>query len=338
MKKLLIVFSVLFLLTGCGKKEIRGEVLSVSNEGQYVQLMVRTDNDRQVRILADGNTHVYSFAAPEDCERLLSGDLSRPIISASRMHRQNGAWLAEMICVESLELPEGYTLKDGTRLTVRKDYANTIYIAPDGTELLREQDPIGPDNVHTGNAPSLSELEPKVRQAILFHYEDLGLLYDLDAEIEKVYQWYLNTTDGEPFYSCLLSQDISPTAANDHLLWYTSYTTVPVDGKVHQQFQQNTIFDRNTGAVIDLAELFTCTEAEAAKAILDVSGMPDTELRREMEQKFRFEYLNFDSNAMNVCFPAGSLVNHPSGDYILGILYGDIPDILHPWAIPEIPS
>lgn len=338
MKKLLIVFSVLFLLTGCSKKEIRGEVLSVSNEGQYVLLVVQTDDDRQVRILADGNTHVYSFAAPEDCEGLLSGDLSRPVISVSRMHRQNGGWLAEMICVDSLELTEGYTLEDGTRLTVRKDYANTIYIAPDGTELLREQDPIGPDNVYTGGTPSLSELKPEARQAILSYYEEIGLLYDLDAEIEKVYQWYLNTADGEPFYSCLLSQDISPTAANDRLVWYASYTTVPVDGKVHQQIQQNTIFDRETGAVVDPTELFTCTAQEVARAILDVSGMPDTELRREMEQKFRFEYLNFDSDAMNVCFPAGSLIGHSSGDYILGIRYADIPNILHPWAIPEIPS
>ena len=338
MKKLLIALSVLFLLTGCGKKEIRGEVLSVSDEGQYVQLVVRTDDDRQVRILADGNTHVYSFAAPEDCEGLLSGDLIRPVISASRMHRQKGAWLAEMICLDSLELPEGYTLKDGTRLTVRKDYANTIYIAPDGTELLREQDPIGPDNVHTGNAPGLDELNQEAQQAILSYYEDLGLLYDLDAEIEKVYQWYLNSADGEPFYSCLLSQDISPAAANDRLVWYTAYTTIPVDGKVHQQIWQNTIFDRNTGAVMDPEELFTCTEREAASAILDASQMPDTELRQEMEQEFRFEYLNFDSDTLIVCFPAGSLVNHPSGDYILGIPYVDLPGILHPWAIPEIPS
>ena len=334
MRKLLIVLSVLFLLTGCGKQEIRGEVLSVNNEGQYVQLLVRTDDDRQVRILADGNTHVYSFAAPEDCEGLLSGDLIRPVISVSRMHRQNGAWLAEMVCVESLELPEGYTLKDGTRLTVRKDYANTIYIAPDGTELLREQDPIGPDNVYTGGIPSLSELKPEAQQAILSHYEDLGLLYDLDAEIEKVYQWYLNATDTDPFYSCLLSQDISPTAANDRLVWYASYTTIPVDGKVHQQIQQNTIFDRNTGAVMDPKDLFTCTEPEAASAILDASQMPDTELRREMEQKFQFEYLNFDNNTLMACFPAGSLVNHPSGDYILGIPYEDLSGILHPWAIP----
>lgn len=334
MKKLLIVLSVLFLLTGCGKNEIYGEVLSVTNEGQYVQLVIRTDNDRQVRILADGHTHVYSFAEPDNCKGLLSGDLIRPVISVSQMHRQNGAWLAEMICVESVELPEGYTLKDGTRLTVRKDYANTIYIAPDGTELLREQDPIGPDNVHTGDAPSLSELEPEVRRAILAHYDEIGLLYDLDVELEKAYQWYLEAEEGNVFSSCMVSQDICPTAANDALIWYSAYVTHPISDGLHEETSVHTIFDRKTGAVVAPADLFTCSETEAAGRILDAAQMPDTELRREMEKAFRFEYLNFNSDALEVCFPAGSLLNEHL-DHYLGIDYGNLTGILHTWAIPD---
>ena len=335
MKKLLVLISVLFLLTGCSQKEISGEVVSVSNEGQYVQLVVRTADDRQIRVLADGHTHVYSFAGPDYYKDLLSGDLIRPMVTVSRMRRQNDAWLAEMICVDSLELPKDYILKNGTPLTVRKDYANTIYIAPDGTELLREQDPIGPANVYTGNAPALDELNPEVRNAILSYYEELGLLYDLDSEIEKVYQWYLNAKDGASFHSCLLSQDICPTAANNRLIWYTAYVTRPIENGLHEMTSSHTIFDRETGAVVEPASLFTCSEAEAAKVILDLSGMPDTELRREMEEKFRFEYASFDSGALSVCFPAGSLISHPNGDYVLGIHYEDLTDVLHPWAIPS---
>ena len=334
MKKLLIVLSVLFLLTGCGKKEIYGEVLSVTNEGQYVQLVVRTDNDRQVRILADGHTHVYSFAEPDNCKGLLSGDLISPVISVSQMHRQNGAWLAEMICVESVELPEGYTLKDGTKLTLRKDYNYTIYIAPDGTELLREQYPVGPDNVYTGDAPSLSELEPEVQQSILSYYEEIGLLYDLDAELEQAYQWYLKTEDGEPFYSCMVSQHIDPTAANDRFVWYSAYVTHPIKDGLHEETSVHTIFDRKTGAVVAPADLFTCSETEAANRILDAAQMPDTELRREMEKAFRFEYLNFHSNALDICFPAGSLIGEQTNHY-LGIDYGNLTGILHTWAIPD---
>ena len=334
MKKLLIVLSVLFLLTGCGKNEIYGEVLSVTNEGQYVQLVVRTDNDRQVRILADGHTRVYSFAEPDNCKGLLSGDLISPVISVSQMHRQNGAWLAEMICVESMELPEGYTLKDGTKLTLRKDYNYTIYIAPDGTELLREQYPVGPDNVYTGDAPSLSELEPEVQQSILSYYEEIGLLYDLDAELEQAYQWYLKTEDGEPFYSCMVSQHIDPTAANDRFVWYSAYVTHPIKDGLHEETSVHTIFDRKTGAVVAPADLFTCSETEAAGRILDAAQMPDTELRREMEKAFRFEYLNFNSDALEVCFPAGSLIGEQTNHY-LGVEYEYLTGILHPWAIPD---
>ena len=335
MKKLLILLSVLFLLTGCGKKEIYGEVLSVTKDGQYVQLVVRTGDERQVRILADGNTHVYSFAAPDDCKGLLSGDLIRPVIRASQLRRVQGVWLAEMICVDSLELPQRYTLDDGTVLTVRKDHSNTIYIAPDGKELLREQDPIGPDNVSVGGLPTFDMLAPAVQEAILAYYDEQELLYNLDAEIEKTYQWYLDSSDGKPFSSSLLSQHISPTAANNRLLWYITYVTRPLDGNLHQETRIHAIFDRQTGAVVEAASLFACSEAEAARVILDVCGMPETELRREMEQKFRFDYLNFSNDAMDVCFPAGSLVNHPDGDYILGIHYEDILNILHPWAVPD---
>jgi AcrR family transcriptional regulator len=53
------------------------------------------------------------------------------------------------------------------------------------------------------------------------------------------------------------------------------------------------------------------------------------------EKNFSFDYLTFESNTLGVCFPAGSLMGHPSGSYMLGIRYEDISHILHPWAIPD---
>ena len=333
MKKWIMILSLAILLTGCGKKNITGEVLSVSSEGQYAQLILQTEEGKQIQILADGHTHVYSFAAIE--EGLLSGELINPVITAYDLKRQNGGYLADRICVESVELPQKYPLPDGTGLTVRKDYNFTIYIAPDGTEILREQDPIGPENVSVGGIPSLDTLPDNTQTAILFYYEALGSRYDLDAELERAYQWYLESDSENPFYSCMLSQDISPTAANNRLVWYAAYTTTPADGKTHHQTQLNTVFDRQTGAVVDPADLFTCSESVSIEALLDASGMPDTELRQEMEKNFSFDYLTFESNTLGVCFPAGSLMGHPSGSYMLGIRYEDISHILHPWAIPD---
>lgn len=335
MKKLIMILSILLLLTGCGRdKTISGEVVSVTNEGQHVRLTVRTEKEKEIPVLVGENALVYSFSGVVPHEQLLTGELIRPIVTAYDLCRADGAWLADRVCVESIQLPEGYTLSDGTELTVRRDYIYTTYMTADGVELLREEEPVGPDNVSVGGLPSLADLSGEAQQAIMAHYAELGLLYDLDEEIEKAYREYLAAEDKSAFQSCLLSQHISPSACSGKLIWYSAYVTRPVGSGLHQQTSSHTVFDRKTGARIDTASLFLCSEAEAARVILDASGMPDTQLKREMEKAFRFDYLNFHSGALDVCFPAGSLSSQNT-DHILGIDYEALTDILHPWAVPD---
>jgi len=333
MKKLLYILLMAFLLTGCGKnQEITGEVLSVSARDGYTALTVV---GREVPVLAGEDTHIYSFSGRISPEKLLSGELVRPIIRAYGLQKQDDGWFAQWICVESIQLPEGYRLPDGTELTVRINYTHTTYMMPDGTELLWEQEPVGPGNVHVDGLPSLMELSPEAQKAITAHYEDQELLYDLDAEIERAYQEYLIWDDDTPFYASHLEQHISPTAANENLIWFAAHVTRPTGMGQHQMTSTSTIFHRETGALVATGELFTCEEAAAGKILLDVSGMPDTQLRREMEAAFRFEYLNFQGNALEVCFPAGSLASQSTQDHLIGIHYEDIRDILQPWAIPD---
>lgn len=333
MKKTAIIIFLLLLLTGCSKKEICGEVISVTGNGPYTQLTVRRTDGRQTQILADDSTIVYSFSGID--QSLLSGELLRPMITAYELRRHDGAWLSERICVESVQLPEGYTLSDGTELTVRRDYHHTIYITPDGTEILLEQEPIGPGNIHTGGVPSLADLPQTAQDAITAYYRELGLLYNLDEEIEKIYRNYLETQDKSSFQSRLLAQDICPTAASEKLIWFGAHVTLPLDNGLHHQTSIHTIFDRQTGDIVDPASLFLCTEEALIRTILDLSGMPDTELRREMETAFRFDYLEFNSYALDVSFPAGSLPSQNT-DHILGVHYEKLGSILHPWAIPTL--
>ena len=334
MRKFLIIFLLMLLLTGCGKKEIYGEVISVSINGPYVKLLVRTPEDRQIRLLADGHTHVYSFSDGEYFKGLLSGKLIRPVITAYDLKKQDGAWLAERICVESHQLPTGYTLSDGTVLTMRRDYTHTSYLAPDGTEILREQEPIGPDNVYVGTAPSFDTLNPDAQKAILSYYKETGLLYDLNSELESAYRQYQQTGSKEPFDSALLSQEIVPTAANETLLWYSIYVTYPIGNGLHQQTGLHTVFSRDSGAVVDPADLFSEGKEAVIRTILDASGMPDTQLRQEMESAFRFEYLQFYPDGLEVRFPAGSLITQ-TNDHFLSAGYEDLDSIIYPWAIPE---
>lgn len=331
MKKLLLMIPLLLLLTGCGSngKVIYGEVASVKRKGDYIALTIVGKDDI---VLSDGKTMIYSFFGIE--EGLLDGKLIRPFITAYDLKWKPDGYYSDRICVESVILPEPYILEDRTELTIRKDLTQTSYYTPEGIDILWEQEPIGPHNVSVGGLPSLDMLSSQAQEAILAHYENLGLLYDLDAELEKAWQAYQACENKQLFQAHHLSQDISPSAANDHLVWYSVYVTRPVGDGLHQQSSTHTVFDRETGNVVKTADLFACTEKELGKRILEIVQMPDTELSREMEKAFRFEYLNFNSNALDVCFPAGSLISQNT-DYLLGIEYEALAGFIHPWAIPD---
>ena len=329
MKKLLLIIPLLLLLTGCGGKVIYGEVQSITPKGDYLELTIVGKEDT---VLADDNTMVYSFAGIE--EGLLDGELIRPYITAYDLRWTPEGTYSDRICVESVILPEPYVLEDGTKLTVRKNYSHTTYFSPNDIDILWEQEPAGPHNVSVGGLPTFDMLSEQAQKAILAYYEEQGLLYDLDAELEKAFQEFLSMGNPVNFQSHHLSQDISPTAANEKLIWYSIYVTQPVGDGLHHQTSTHTVFDRNTGEVVNTAELFQCTEKELGRRILEIVNMPDTELSREMENAFRFEYLNFSSNFLDVCFPAGSLISQ-NMDHSMGVEYEDLYGFIHPWAIPD---
>ena len=54
-----------------------------------------------------------------------------------------------------------------------------------------------------------------------------------------------------------LSQDISPSAANDRLIWYTAYVTRPIGDGLHHQTSTHTVFDRETGEGLCIIDLDT---------------------------------------------------------------------------------
>lgn len=329
MKKLLLIVPLLLLLTGCGGKVIYGEVKSIAPKGDYLELTIVGKEDT---VLADDNTMVYSFAGIE--EGLLDGELIRPYITAYDLRWTPEGTYSDRIYVESMILPEPYVLEDGTKLTVRKDFTHTTYFTPNDIDILWEQEPVGPHNVSVGGLPTFDMLSEQAQEAILAYYEEQGLLYDLDAELEKAYQEFLSMGNPVNFQAHHLSQDISPTAANEKLIWYSIYVTRPVGDGLHHQTSTHTVFDRETGEVVNTADLFQCTEKELGRRILEIVNMPDTELSREMENAFRFEYLNFSSNYLDVCFPAGSLISQNTG-HILGIEYQALGGLIHPWAIPD---
>lgn len=332
MKKLLIILSVLLLLSGCGKNDIAyGKVSSVTPQGSYVKL---TLVGKDTVILADEDTLVYSMSDQIPYNHLLTGELVEPTITAYELKKTSEGYLAERIYVESVLLPEAYTLSDGTKLNIRKNPPHNSYQTTEGWEILWEEDLVGPHNVSVGNLPNFDQLSPDAQEQILAYYQEQGLLYDLDAELERAWQAFSSCeskTDFQPYH---LSQEIIPVGANETIISYATIVTLPIDGNHVQETRCCAVFDRKTGQKMDMADLFQCPEEEAGARILSAVQMDDPKLKQEMADAFRMEYVTLQSDALEIHFPYGSLPGYEE-IHILGIGYEDLTGILQPWAIPD---
>jgi len=331
MKKFLLLLSMILLLTGCGGKEISGEVASVTPQGYYMAISLA---GREQVILADRDTHIFSFSDEIPSEQLLIGQLCAPRITASGLRWTAEGYVADSICVDSTILPEPYILSDGTSLNIRKHHLHTAYETPDGTILLWETDPIGPENVHGGSAPSLDSLSSQAQTAITAYYEEQGLLYDLDAQLETAYQAYLKSEDKLLFQCHHLSQEVIPSAASEKIISFSTILTLPVDGNHVQELRYNTVFERSTGDIIEICDLFRCSEDEIAETFLTAAKLQDPDLMRKMINAFRPEYLILGPSALELWFPKNTLEGTEESNIVCAD-YGDLTELLYPWAIPD---
>lgn len=232
-----------------------------------------------------------------------------------------------------------YTLSDGTRVDrwEEEDFqAWQLYKLPDGTELLRESQPVWPDSVAVSGQIAFDELSETARQEILAYYEERGLLYDLPTELEKAYGAYRRCREsGEEFSSFTAWQHIAPCAANDTVCYYETTVTANYDVQLANELRLCEAFRRDTGERIEMTDLFTVSQEEAARWFADYYGQYDKDerLHEEMCAAFRPEYMIFGNDSMSVFFPAGSL---PSQEYSTGmsVEYAEVKDILQEWAVP----
>ena len=208
------------------------------------------------------------------------------------------------------------------------------YKLSDGTELLREEQDNGPENVYVMNHESWQDLGETAREAVSAYYEEQGLLYDVEEELEKAYGDYLACQEsGTEFQSWLVGQSVSPMASNEELFSFLTVVTLPQGGGIVDELRLGTIFDRETGAVVSPWDLFSVSEEEAREALLDQVSKWEPELRQEMAAAMKPEYLLWQDDHLELWFPAGSL---PGEAYAwgTGIDYTELEDVLHDWAVP----
>ena len=236
-----------------------------------------------------------------------------------------------------LEEEDALILSDGMAVDRwQKGYSGyDFYKLKDGTELLREEHPSGPENVYVGGRESFTSLPEHTAKAISAYYDDMGLLYDLETEVEGAYQEYLTCqAEKTEFSSRLLGQSTSLCASNERVVYFLTSVTLPLGGQYGMNYQVGAAFDRETGEVISVWDLFTLPE-EDVKALIVEEFAPRSEAERaEMLEKLTAEYLVFQPDSLNVSFPYGVLATELYTS-VVGIDYGELTGVLHDWAVPD---
>lgn len=347
------LLAVLFLclLSACGGNDsIYGEVVDIQQDPENgTVLILQMDGDKRIAVFLDEDTYVFGHdevdgeaykASPHTGISLYFFPEGRRTSLTTADGKRLKAYHADhYISIEAYLVPDAVTLSDGTPLDAWKGrFYGTTYQLKDGTKLLREDAPSGPENHYVADLESFDNLSEAAKPLIQQYYEEQGALYDLQAELEKAWTEYQQ--DPEAFSTHYVSQDTSPAASSERLMYFNTNVTLPVSGDICQDYSLCAAFDRSTGENIPLADLFTCRPSEIAQNLLnlaeqDGSGPSEPEIQREMLTAFRMEYVCFWSDYVMLSFPAGTL---PSQEYtyLVSVDYtAGLSDILQPWAVPQ---
>lgn len=232
---------------------------------------------------------------------------------------------------------DALTLAGGTTLDLWQQdlFSRNSYRLKDGTEILKEELPSGPENVYVAGRESIHDLPEAAQAAISAYYEERGLLYDLTAEAEKAYNAYLACERSERDFSArLVEQSTSLSASNDDVVYFLTSMTLPLNDQMGMSYQLGDAFDRATGEFIPMWELFAVSKEEVRAAIARSFWPEDGAEQREVEEKLLAEFLVFQPDSLNVQFPPGVLSTQTYST-IAGIDYEDLVGILHDWAVPD---
>lgn len=347
MKKFFIIVCIcVMLLCGCsGNKSISGQVIEVipETDNEPAQYIIMTDEEEKALIQMDQNTFVMTWVEDIDTEKFKDGEISDVKIVASYKDKRRvtdsagtkmDSYLADDIRIHAAFMRDAYVLEDGTELDIWIQSDSSNYCMKDGTDLLVEQNPYGPDNSYVGGVYSLDTMPEAAQEKVLTYYQEQGMLYDVEVELERAYKDYLENP--EEFDSYYVAQTISPSASNEKMLWYLTSVMLPLNETSGQEIRLGAAFDRETGEHISNFELFTCPEEELLQKLLDCAKLTDDDLRAEMEAAFRPEYITFFPENIEVAFPAGTL---PSQEYsyMLGLdVNEEVREILQDWAVPQL--
>ena len=325
--------ALVLLLAGCGlgETELYGEVMQAQVEGGHLSGMVlRTEEGEDVTVSLSENTQILSRIDQVDEEAFLAGEAENIQVTVTALRDGEGYRAREITLRSLLVREEMLTLSDGTEVEVWINGGDNSYRLSDGTELLREIKPSGPQNVYVGGVESFEQLSAPAQEAVAAYYAEQGLLYDAEEVLERAYAEYKD--GGEDFSAYWLEQSVSPSASNERLMYFTTTVTLPVDSGEIYPVTLSAAFDRETGEKVDTWSLFAVPEEEARAALVDRMAEGGWIPRAKLEAALRPEYIIFRTGGLNLTFPKEEYTTGGSFDY------EELDGLLQPWAIPEEPE
>ena len=234
---------------------------------------------------------------------------------------------------------EALTLRDGTAVDVleRDGRRSRSYRLPDGTELLRVEEPFGPENCYVGDLESFDDLTGKAQEEVRRYYEDRGLLYDEMDALERCYAAWKEL--GEVFRSGHISQNVTPSASSERVMYFTTELLLPQEygTSFYNSTSLQDAFDRRTGEKLETWDLFAVPEAEVRQRLPElVDWEMDPAVRAAMKEVLKPEWIQFARDGLQLVYPAGSLPGEEL-DYIVFVDAKDLPEgFIQPWAVPMI--
>lgn len=231
-------------------------------------------------------------------------------------------------------------LRDGTMLDVEEDdlWGRRVYRLEDGTELLLVRLPNGPANVYAGNTACFDDLNERAQRKVSAFYEQRGVLYDEQEELERVYALYREL--GEDFCAGMVEQSVLPSASNDRVIYFLTTVALPAgreNGNIGYEMRLCDAFERETGEHIDTWDLFTETEETVMGVLLDECGITDPGQRAEMMAASWDGRIEFSAEGLMVVF--GAEADFLSGDRVMTGFSVDytpaVRAVMQEWAVPE---
>lgn len=350
MKRFLMLALTLLLLTACSDSHrfLSGEVSDVRTEdGEIVSFVLTDENGKRTGVLVPEDAH---FTSRVDLDAEAEKELLRSGRPGTSVHVEyNGgkttlttdsgeklpAYTAWFVAVNGYLLPDAAALRDGTPLDLFRWTSGTSYRLKDGTDLLYVRDSDGPENSVVAGQESYDDLSETAQKNVSAYFQERGLLYDVEEELEQSYANYQTRSPNKPTPG--VGQDVTPVASNERVMYFLTTVDTPIHGDgtaTNEELRLCDAFDRETGARIDGWDLFSCSPEEAKRALPDLAQVTEQPLRSEMESALQSENIVFFPSGAEVWFPRGSL---PSQDSALGLSldYDDaFQAILQPWAVP----